>query len=68
MTPASTFDNVKGSFPIGFFIYDTSKNEKFDEIIADVYNSSGEFITTKGIYSFDSYNGKINNWIKNSHE
>jgi hypothetical protein len=64
LTPASTFDNVKGNFPIGFFIYETSKNEKFDEIIADVYNSSGEFITTKGIYSYDNYNGKINNWIK----
>ena len=41
IVPAKTFDNVKGSFPIGFFIWDTSIKEKFSEIIADVYESDG---------------------------
>ena len=41
VVPARTFDNVKGSFPIGFFIWDTSQKEKFSEIIADVYESDG---------------------------
>ena len=41
IVPAKTFDNVKGSFPIGFFIWDTSIKEKFTEVIADVYESDG---------------------------
>ncbi|MCZ9982265.1 hypothetical protein OFR20_12125 [Brachyspira hyodysenteriae] len=28
IVPADTFDNVKGDFPIGFLIWDTSKNKK----------------------------------------
>ena len=39
---ADTFDNVKGKFPIGFLIWDTSKKEKFKNITLDIYDISKE--------------------------
>ena len=36
--PADTFDNVKGKFPIGFLIWDTSKKEKIENITVDIYD------------------------------
>jgi len=35
LLPANTFDNVQGQFPIGFFVWDGIKQEKFKEIIAE---------------------------------
>jgi len=63
LTPADTFDNVKGKFPIGFFIWDTSKKEKFKSIIADVYNKDGVYLGKKGIYAYED-SQYINDWIK----
>ncbi len=63
MVPANTFDNVKGNFPIGFYIWNTSINEKFTEIIADVYDKSGNLIGNKLLEGhIDSQ--YINDWIK----
>jgi hypothetical protein len=61
--PADTFDNVKGQFPIGFFIWDTAKKENFKNILADVYNKKGQFT---GHHSIESYNDGqyINDWVK----
>ena len=39
----NNFDNVKGCFPIGFFIYDTEKVEVFDNINADVFDAFTQF-------------------------
>jgi len=61
--PANTFDNVKGSFPIGFMIWDTSKKEKFKKIITDVYDSGRKFASKKTYCSYDDSN-YINSWIK----
>jgi hypothetical protein len=63
LVPANTFDNVKGKFPIGFFIWDCSKKEKFEEILADVFNEYGDDIGTKRIFSYndDKY---INDWLR----
>ena len=62
IVPAWTFDNVKGKFPIGFKIWDTSKPEVFKEINADVYNDKGEFV---GIHKFSSYvdNRYFSSWV-----
>ncbi len=63
LTPAKTFDNVKGSFPIGFFIWNTTKKEDFEFIEADVYGKNAEYVGTKKIWAFD--NSKfINDWVK----
>lgn len=64
LVPADTFDNVRGSFPIGFFIWDTSVKKDFTEIIADVYNSKGNFIQLKNVYSFDNETKRINHWLR----
>ena len=63
VVPADTFDNVKGKFPIGFMIWDTSKENFFQEIIADVYNKNGDFIIQKEIIAYDN-SEYINDWIK----
>lgn len=55
LVPASTFDNVKGDFPIGFKIWNTSKEEIFEEIEADVFNKKGDFIGSKFLYSYEGY-------------
>ena len=64
LVPADTFDNVKGQFPIGFFIWDTNKKEVFSEITADVYDKKGEYVSQKKICGQrqDSIRN-INQWI-----
>ncbi len=65
ITPANTFDNVKGEFPIGFFIWNTEIIEHFNRILADVYDKKGDFIGQKSIYSYDEIKkGKINDWLR----
>lgn len=63
IVPADSFDNVKGQFPIGFFIWDTKKAVKFEYIKADIYNSKQNLIGYKNIYSYDNFTGKINKWL-----
>ena len=41
VAPADTFDNVKGKFPIGFKVWNSSNNEGFIFIDSDVYDESG---------------------------
>ena len=64
LVPANTFDNVKGSFPIGFFIWDLSTPVVFRGIEADVYNSKGEYIERKKIGSLDFSRGRLNDWLR----
>lgn len=63
VVPADTFDNVKGKFPIGFFIWNCEKNEKFEEISSDVYDTEGKYIASKRIFSYnnDKY---LNDWLR----
>ncbi|MCC5946348.1 MAG: hypothetical protein JJT94_15560 [Bernardetiaceae bacterium] len=51
VVPADSFDNVKGQFPIGFFIWDGTKLEEFEKIKADVFDTDGKKIGTKLICS-----------------
>jgi hypothetical protein len=64
LVPANTFDNVKGDFPIGFFIWDTKIKSVFTNFEADVYNRDGNWIKSKNIYSYDDQKGRINDWLK----
>lgn len=63
LVPANTFDNVNGDFPIGFFIWDTSTQQKNKFLSADVFDSNGYFLKNKNIYFFDNKNKRINDWI-----
>ena len=36
IVPADTFDNVRGQFPIGFYVWATDKNEIFSETTTDI--------------------------------
>ncbi|TRX26801.1 hypothetical protein FNW25_07895 [Flavobacterium franklandianum] len=63
LTPADTFDNVKGQFPIGFFIWNTNEKETFTHIEADIYNKNEDFIGTKQIWAYDNIK-LINDWVK----
>jgi len=71
LIPANTFDNVKGSFPIGFFVWDTNIKEEFIKIKANVYvyqnkTKSKDFeikkMGTKTIYGYKDKK-RINEWI-----
>ncbi len=59
---ADTFDNVKGSFPIGFTTWDLSIKDKIKEIICDVITNNGEKESTKTFYG--ELPESINKWIK----
>ena len=61
--PANTFDNVKGQFPIGFFIWDTKVKQRFENIEATVFNQNGIKSGTKFFYSYDSEISRINNFL-----
>lgn len=63
LVPADTFDNVKGKFPIGFFIWDSANEECFREIVADVYDSKGELLPSKTILNYDYTDGNIGKWV-----
>ena len=63
LVPAATFDNVSGKFPIGFFIWDSNKNKKFKNILADVFNFKGNYIGNKKIFSY-SNEKYLNDWLR----
>ena len=63
LVPANTFDNVRGKFPIGFFIWDLGKRERFSSIISDVYDHDGNLLGNKTITVYDNSHF-INEWIK----
>lgn len=62
MVPADTFDNVKGQFPIGFFIWNAGKKEKFSKIQADIYDRNENFIGRKVISVTPDKN--IKDWLR----
>ncbi len=65
VVPASTFDNVKGSFPIGFYVWDTQQKEEFNSFIADIYTLNGKEAIYEGTKEFRvAENQKsINDWM-----
>lgn len=62
LAPADTFDNVKGQFPIGFKVWNTSKKELFESTQADIYDRNAQFIGTKAFYALNK-NHYINKFI-----
>ncbi|MCR5065903.1 MAG: hypothetical protein K6A67_09085, partial [Bacteroidales bacterium] len=54
LVPASTFDNVKGKFPIGFFIWHLGIPEQFAGTKTTLYVYDGEAIGEKDIVCYDN--------------
>ena len=63
LVPASTFDNVKGKFPISFSIWHLDRKQMFDRIEADVYTKADTFEGKKTISCYDNMKGNIVKWI-----
>ncbi len=63
IVPAYTFDNVKGKFPIGFFIWDCNVANCFSKITADVYNAEATQIGHKVIQTV-AEKGVLLNWLQ----
>lgn len=63
IVPANTFDNVKGKFPIGFFIWDSSKESSFEGIRADVYDPKANLIDTQYVHPIDG-RALIIDWLR----
>ena len=61
IVPADTFDNVKGNFPIGFFVWRLGDGV-FTSAVTDVYDRKGEFIGTKLIFACDDL-ANIGKWV-----
>ena len=63
IVPADTFDNVKGKFPIGFFIWKLSEPDYFVETYADVYDRAGNSLGKKYISSYENAT-MLNDWLR----
>lgn len=63
IVPGNTFDNVKGQFPIGFFIWNTRIEEHFEECLSDVYDENADSIKEKRFCNYSNYK-TINEWFK----
>ena len=61
IVPGDTFDNVKGKFPIGFTIWNTSIKSKISTITTDVYDKKGNFNASKIFYG--ELPDSINKWF-----
>lgn len=62
IVPANSFDNVKGQFPIGFKVWDTSIKKAFKKINSTIYIDDGEEVGKKSLSCYDSYKS-INDWL-----
>ncbi len=60
---ANTFDNVKGSFPIGFLIWDLSIKNEIKKVETDIVSENSEFIGLKSFYAFGSKDF-ISSWLR----
>ena len=67
VVPAKTFDNVKGEFPIGFFVWRTGSNNPETEIEAEVFDAKSRPLGTKHVCSPEP--GRLwMDWLKNMHD
>jgi len=62
IVPANSFDNVKGQFPIGFFIWHLDEEDIFTQTTTDVFDAKGKSLGNKTLIAYDSFHS-INDWI-----
>ena len=53
VVPANSFDNVKGQFPIGFFIWDLDNKQKISTIECEVFDNKTRLLGVKTFYAYD---------------
>jgi len=63
IVPASTFDNVKGKFPIGFLIWNLSKKIDIKSIKTNAFDKNGNFFMHKNFHSFGKKDF-ISSWLR----
>ncbi len=51
--PSTTFDNVKGHFPIGFLIWDLNVKQMVQSVVVDVLDSDGNIVGNKKFFSIE---------------
>ncbi|EAJ4635458.1 hypothetical protein DBV32_04955 [Campylobacter upsaliensis] len=64
IAPAYTFDNVKGSFPIGFLVWNLAQSQAIEKITLDIFNEKGASLGKKRFYTTLDSKESINKWIK----
>ncbi len=62
MCPAYTFDNVKGSFPIGFLVWNLAQAQALQTITLDVFDENGVSLGKKKFYTLIA-TVNISKWI-----
>ena len=67
IVPANTFDNVRGQFPIGFYVWDTEKQEIFTETSTDIFDDEGKDIGVKYNYA-PVEKHLLMDWLKTIHD
>jgi len=66
LVPADTFDNVKGKFPIGFYIWSLNEKKQIETFIIDVYDLNS-YIGQKVIHTHEK--GKyLIDWLRNYYD
>lgn len=63
IVPASSFDNVTGKFPIGFFIWHLGNSEQFKGTETNMYNAEGALIGKKQLVCYD-YERLVIEWLR----
>ena len=66
LVPADTFDNVKGQFPIGFYIWNLSEKKDVESFVIDVY-ASQSYIGDKLIHTHKKGTFLID-WLRNYYD
>ncbi len=59
---SKAFDGLKGNFPIGFLIWDTSKKETLDLIETNIYSKDAKPLGVKQFYSLQR-SKNLNAWV-----
>ena len=62
LMPANTFDNVKGKFPIAFFVWNCAEKDIFIKKDFEVYDEIGNFYSTKNVICYDDTDN-IGKWV-----
>ncbi len=64
--PASTFDNVKGRFPVAFMIWKLNDEKRVENVSLDIFDSKENLIALKTFFAYDK-SLFITDWLRKYH-